>query len=78
MPPEPRPWPELGTEGQWATELVDELLESPIESASELQNRARELREEARATELPGERDVAEALADRYQLAAERQREMNS
>ncbi len=62
-----RPWPDASP---WAVELMEERFANTALSAADLRARADELREEARTTDLEPYREVALALADRYELAA--------
>lgn len=64
------PWPDVGAEGRWAVELMEELLEDTDQSPEGLAARARELRAEAAATGIDAHRRAALALADRYDAAA--------
>jgi hypothetical protein len=64
------PWPAVPEEHRWTIELMEELLEETTDTPAELTARAGELREEAEANEIKGQRDAALALADRYEQAA--------
>jgi hypothetical protein len=64
------PWPGNADEYGWAIELAEELLEETEQSPEELRGRARELRKEAKATDIEAYRDVRLAPADRYDEVA--------
>jgi hypothetical protein len=51
-------------------EMMEELLAESSQSADGMRARAAELREEAKARSIKGEREAALALADRYEEAA--------
>ncbi len=65
-----RPWPNVSDEHRWAIELMEERFEQTTQTPHELKARAKQLREEAANTEIPGHREAALALADRYEVAA--------
>lgn len=65
-----RPWPDVSDEHRWAIELMEERFEQTTQTPDELKARAKQLRAEADRTEIPGYRDAALALADRYEVAA--------
>lgn len=65
-----RPWPELEEEDRWLTELLDRQLRETAQSPEQLRARARELRAEAKQSEVKGLRDAALALAERYEQTA--------
>jgi hypothetical protein len=64
------PWPELPEEYRWTVEVMKELLAESDQSPEGMRARARELREEAEASKIKGERDAALTLADHYEEAA--------
>jgi hypothetical protein len=69
------PWPDVPEEYRWTIDLMEERLEKNDQTPEELRTRARELRREAEATEIEGNRDAWLAVADRYEeLAASRLR----
>jgi hypothetical protein len=63
-------WPDVAPEARWATELMDELLATTTQTSEELLDRARELREQAAATDIKGYRAGALKLAVRYEQTA--------
>ncbi len=65
-----QPWAEIPDEHHWSIELMEEPLEDTEQTPHELRARARQLRDEAKASEFEGQRDAALALADRYEQAA--------
>jgi hypothetical protein len=67
--PELHPWPELPEEDRWRIERIEQHLLEPTESKEQLLTRARELRAQAEQTETPRTREIALALADRYEHA---------
>jgi hypothetical protein len=64
------PWPKLPEEDRWRIERIEQHLLEPTESKEQLLTRARELRAQAEQTETPRTREIALALADRYEHAA--------
>jgi hypothetical protein len=67
------PWPDVPEEYRWTVELIEERLEKNDQTPEDLLTRARELRREAEATEIEGNRDAWLAVADRFaELAASR------
>jgi hypothetical protein len=66
----PRPWPVFPDEYRWTVEVMKELLAESDQSPEGMRARARELREEAEASKIKGERDAALTLADHYEEAA--------
>jgi hypothetical protein len=64
------PWPAVPEEHRRTIELLEELLAETDDTPDELANRARELRDQAAATKIKGQRDASLALADRYDEAA--------
>lgn len=68
--PEPHPWPELPEEDRWRIERIEQHLLEPTESKEQLLTRARELRAQAEQADTPRTREIALALADRYEHAA--------
>ena len=67
------PWPEILDDHGWVIEFLEERFESPARTPEELTGRAQELRGQAAASDLDGQRDALLALADRYEAAANRQ-----
>jgi hypothetical protein len=67
---DPQPWPQPLDEHGEVLALFEETLASTNQTSDELRERARELRERAAATDVPGHREAAIALADRYEQAA--------
>lgn len=65
-----RPWPSLREEDRWLIEAMEERLSDSTMGPDEMRARARELREQAGATEVEGIRNAALALADRYEQEA--------
>lgn len=65
-----RPWPSLREEDRWLTTAMEERLSTSTLSPDEMRARARELREQADASEIDGVRDAALALAERYEQEA--------
>jgi hypothetical protein len=66
-----KPWPEgLVDAHPEVVRLFEETFAQTTQTPEELRARARELREEAERTEVLGYREVAIALADRYEQAA--------
>lgn len=65
-----RPWPEVSDEDRWAIELMEERLERTTQTPDALKARAQQLRSAAATTEVPGYREAALALAERYEEAA--------
>jgi hypothetical protein len=65
------PWPELPEEYRWTTELMDSLLAKSDQSPEGMRARADELREEAAASGVKGQREAALVLASHYEAAAE-------
>jgi hypothetical protein len=68
--PDSVPWPEVDDGDRWAIELMEERLRETTRTPDELRARARELREQAAATEMKGVRDASLALAAGYEEAA--------
>jgi hypothetical protein len=66
----PHPWPDLLDEHRSIVDLFEDMLESSTQTSEQLNARAQQLRDEAARTEVPGHREAALALADRYQQAA--------
>jgi hypothetical protein len=67
------PWPDVPEEYQWTIDLMEERLEKNDQTPEELLSRVRELRRDAEATEIEGNRDAWLAVADRFEeLAASR------
>jgi hypothetical protein len=67
-----RPWPELLEEDKWLVELMEEQFEKADLSADQLRARAAELRQQADDPHLCVSREMALALAERYEAAAPR------
>jgi hypothetical protein len=66
-----KPWPEgLVDAHPEVVRLFEETLAETTQTSEELRARARELREEAARTDVPGYREAALALAHRYEQAA--------
>lgn len=66
-----KPWPEgLVDAHPDVVRLFEETFAETTQTAEELRARARELRDEAETTEILAYREVAIALADRYEQAA--------
>jgi hypothetical protein len=63
-------WPDVVPEASWATELMEDLLATTTQTPEELQDRARELRAKAAATNIDGFRSAALKLAARYEETA--------
>jgi hypothetical protein len=64
------PWPDLGEEGQWAIDMMEEQLRDSLRTPDEMRERAAELREEATHAATPGVRDTLLILAGRWEEAA--------
>lgn len=68
-----RRWPGVAPEARWATEIMDELLDTTTQTPEELLERAEDLRAQAAATDIEGYRTGYLKVADRYaQTAAAR------
>jgi hypothetical protein len=67
------PWPEILDDHRWVIESLEKRFENTDETSEELSARASELRAQAEASELDGQRDALLALVDRYEAAAARQ-----
>jgi hypothetical protein len=67
------PWPEILDDHRWVIEFLEDRFENPGLTPEEMAGRGRELRRQAEASELEGQRDALLALADRYEAAATRQ-----
>ena len=65
-----RRWPGVAAEARWATELMDELLETTTQTPEELLSRADELRAQAASTDIDGYRTGCLKVADRYEQTA--------
>jgi hypothetical protein len=65
-----RAWPELLEEDKWLIELMEERFEKTPLSAEQLQGRAAELRNQADGADIVAIREMALALAERYEEAA--------
>jgi hypothetical protein len=68
--PTAQPWPDLRGEDRWLTEAMENRLRASTQTPEDLTARARELREQADATDIKGMRDACLALAARYEEAA--------
>lgn len=65
-----RPWPSLREEDRWLTTTMEERLSDSTMSPDDMRARARELREQADASDIDGVRKAALALAERYEHEA--------
>lgn len=65
-----RPWPEILEEDKWLIELMEEQFEKTPLSPEELRGRAAELRRQADETGMSACREMALALAERYEETA--------
>ena len=65
-----RPWPQLLEEDKWLIGLMEERFEKTPLSADQLRARAAELRQQAADPHLCVSREMALALAERYEAAA--------
>jgi hypothetical protein len=65
-----RPWPEVLEEDKWLIELMEERFEKTPLSPEELRARAAELRRQADETDMTAFREMALALAERYEETA--------
>ncbi|HYB22918.1 MAG TPA: hypothetical protein VED41_03915 [Solirubrobacteraceae bacterium] len=65
-----RPWPVLPEEDRWLADAMDRRLRDSAQNTQQLRSRAQELRAEARQSDVPGIRNAALALAERYEQAA--------
>jgi hypothetical protein len=65
-----RPWPNLREEDHWLIAAMEARLTNSHQSAAELKARARELREQAKQSDIRGFQEAALALAERYEEAA--------
>ncbi len=65
-----RPWPEILEEDKWLIELMEERFEKTPLSPEELRARAAELRRQADETDMAAYREMALALAERYEETA--------
>lgn len=63
-------WAGVAPEARYFTEVMDELLANTTRSSEELLDRAREMREQAAATDIEGYRKGALRLAKRFEYAA--------
>jgi hypothetical protein len=63
-------WAGAPPEARYFTELMDELLAKGTRTREQLLERAREMREQAEATDIEGYRTAALRLAKRYEYAA--------
>lgn len=67
---EVRPWPDVGEEGRWAIELMEELLATTDQTPEQLNDRAADLRAYAARTDIEEYREATLAVADRYEATA--------
>ena len=65
-----RHWSGVAPEARWATEIMDELLETTTQTPEELLERAEDLRAQAAATDIEGYRTGYLKVADRYEQTA--------
>lgn len=65
-----RPWPSLREDDRWLTTAMEERLSYSTMSPDDMRARARELREQADASDIDGVRNGALALAERYEQEA--------
>lgn len=63
-------WAGVAPEARYFTEIIDELLAKRTWTPEQLLDRAREMREQAAATDIEGFRTAALRLAKRYEYAA--------
>jgi hypothetical protein len=63
-------WPSVPEGEEWILELLDERFEQTSQSPEELEERAKELRSQAAASDVTGFREAAIALAERYEETA--------
>ena len=66
-----RPWPAVNDEDHWLIDGFEQRLAEDDRSPDELRERARELRDQAFATDVKGVQDASLAMAERYEAAAE-------
>jgi len=67
---QPRPWPDVGEEGRWAIEQMEELFATTEQDAEGLLARAEQLRAQAAQAEFEEQANVYLALAERYEAVA--------
>ena len=65
-----RLWPEILEEDKWLIELMEERFEKTPLSPKELRDRAAELRRQADENDMAAYREMALALAERYEETA--------
>jgi hypothetical protein len=63
-------WPDVDPQARWATDLMDELLQTTTQTPEELLARAHDLRAKAAATDIDGFRSGYLKVANRYEQTA--------
>ena len=64
-------WPDLFDQDRWLIDAMDRQVRDSRQSVEELRKRARELRDQAKSTDIRGIRTASVALAERYEQEAD-------